>query len=460
MARLAGLVALAVGLGIALVSAPVLVTGGTLAVLVGLALLVVRLYWLPSIALAAFALIPMKLLPVPEALVVLNPALVVVLVWLVRRFVASADGLRAKGSSRLPWALPALACVLIVGVIQSPSLATSGGWAFSFVVLGIVPAYCLRGDSQARETLISTWVYLAVFLGAFAIMEAFFLHRNPLFDWAYTSSSHGFNQHWSVYRATTSLGHPLLNATFFAVAVPLAYGRWLANRNGRWVLAIAVPSVGVIATASRAGVGAMAAAAIAVALCSLRGSERGRWVPIALGALVVLFIAGIAGVGYVGERSDSTEGDVSFSYRYSSFLEGLDLAGNALVLGRGPGLAGEVKFGLGGIDRASAFENSWLELLVATGVPGLLLFSYVLFEGFRRSRRSNTPGVAGAIAAYAVMAGSFNLLEGHRGAHLMVGMIIGISLTSPKSEAESVKAQSLMGDSVARERRISARVMT
>ncbi len=114
-------------------------------------------------------------------------------------------------------------------------MGTAVAWTAGFAVLALLPAALVPFEPAAARPIVSTWTGLAAVLGVYASLEAWVLRDNPLLGWAYRSAPapDGFDQIWSVYRATTTMGHPLVNATFFAVALPLAVDRACAT-GGRW----------------------------------------------------------------------------------------------------------------------------------------------------------------------------------------------------------------------------------
>ncbi len=73
---------------------------------------------------------------------------------------------------------------------------------------------------------------------------------------------------------------------------------------------------------------------------------------------------------------------------------------------------------------AFPYENAWVEMVVATGAPGALLLAVLCALAARRAARAGRAGVAGAVVAYAITAATFNLLEGHRPAHVLLGALL------------------------------------
>ncbi|MGH7484483.1 MAG: hypothetical protein ACREMY_02620, partial [bacterium] len=198
-----GLVTLAVALGFALEQAPTLVVAGVLVSAGCLAMLSLPRHWLPAIALAIFALIPVSWLPIDRRWTTLSPALFVVLIWALR--VGFGKELRAARSmARAKVSLPAvLGAWIIVNLLRHVN-SISLDWSVSFIVLALGPIALIRYEPRAARVIMLTWIYVSGALGTYAVIEAFIIRSNPIFDWAYRSGFAPLIQHWSVYRATTT----------------------------------------------------------------------------------------------------------------------------------------------------------------------------------------------------------------------------------------------------------------
>ncbi len=392
----------------------------------GAALLVLPRAWLPALALALAALLPVTWLPVPRVLVTLSPAVAVIGVWCLRLAAAEAP-LRLRRptpGSRAP-ALVAvgLAGWLVASLLLTRFVGTAVAWTAGFAVLALLPAALAPFEPAAARPIVSTWTGLAAVLGVYASLEAWVLRDNPLLGWAYRSAPapDGFDQIWSVYRATTTMGHPLVNATFFAVALPLAVDRALRHRRPLDLAAVAATGAGLLATGSRGALVAGAVAATVTCALAVRDADARRWAPAVL-ALVAVGV--VVGGTTLLARTASAEGRDSLTYRIEVLGDALAVAGDNVAFGVGPGAAGVVK---GEAERGVAafpYENAWVEMVVATGAPGALLLAVLCALAARRAARAGRAGVAGAVVAYAITAATFNLLEGHRPAHVLLGALL------------------------------------
>jgi O-antigen ligase len=401
-------------------------------------LFAVPVRWVPCVLLLVFVLLPIKYLPVPAALSgAWGPNLVGALVL----------GLRTTwgfGRAR-PWPWPALAAALGIWLVLSSAAAsapfTSLSWSVSFGVLAIGVAAALRGRDDAARLLESGWLALAAFVAAFAVVEAFVLHGNPLFGRYYENpeNSRAVVQLWSVYRATTTLGHPLVNGVFLACAVPIALN-WTARRRSYGSVALtALILLGLISTGSRGAV--IAAALGGMVALAVRTSGRGAFGAVSpkrivAGCLVGVLIIVSAGSLYLNGREDSEEGRISAGYRQAALQRGFELVREQPVFGSGPGTAyiasaDQLGIARGQGDLGGALENSWLELAVATGLTGMLLVLALIGEAARRALAAGDGAVLGALAAYLGAAANFNWLEAYPGGHLILGLLMGWALARP-----------------------------
>jgi len=417
---------LAVPAGALAAASPALAAAAVVAALGAAALLVLPRAWLPALALALAALVPVTWLPVPRALVTLSPAVAVLGAWCLR-LAADAAPLRWRrptpGTRAAGVAAAGLAAWLVASLLLTRFPGTAVAWTAGFAVLALLPAALAPFEPGAARPVAATWTALATVLGVYAAVEAWVLRDNPLLGWAYRSAPapDGFDQVWSVYRATTTLGHPLVNATFFAVTLPLAVDRALRHRRPLDLAAVAAAGAGLLATGSRGALVAGAVAATVTCALAVRDADARRWAP----AVLALVAAGVVvGGASLLARTASTEGQTSLTYRIEVLGDALAVAGDHAVFGVGPGAAGVVK---GEAERGVAafpYENAWVEMVVATGVPGALLLAALCALAARRAAREGRAGVAGAIIAYAVTAATFNLLEGHRPAHVLLGALL------------------------------------
>jgi O-antigen ligase len=363
-------------------------------------------------------------------LATVTPSAFVLLVLAVRRAIAPIPTLRTT----IPvaaWVLVGFTTWLAVSAWLSAHRPVTVGWFLSFCTLVVLPALLAMSDPDARRIVQGTWILLAAVLGAYALVETFLLQANPLYDRFYSAAGGGIEQVWSVYRATTSLGHPLHNGVFFAVAVPLALGRVLATRSRAAVLATMLAMGGLVSSASR---GALVAALLGAVLLlvhparQLLGRRPGGVVRlVGLSAVAVVLTVGVA---YVALRSQSVEAGQSLAFRSTEVPVAVQAVERSPLLGVGPGAASLSHQSVLEGGGAGAFESFWLELVVGAGVPGLLLGIAVLATALAAALRGGAPDVAAALVSYVAAVSAFNALEGGRPELLELGLLMALAFSA------------------------------
>ena len=323
-------------------------TSAVAALVVGaVAVLVIPPRWLPALGLALFALLPVGYLPVPYTLVYLPPASLTLIVWLARRRYVPTESHAPTARSRVLRVLAPESCLYLfaswclVTTLLSVDKRSSIEWTLAFTTGVVIFARSASRDSGVLTHLRNTWIALGAALGVYALIEVEALHTNPLFGRFYaTSSGNAFSQYttWSTYRATTTLGHPLLNSTFFSAAAGLSLGTYLQTGR-RWpLLAGALASAGVLVTLSRSGLLALGAAVIGASLVSLFDPASRRRATRSLVLIGVLVIAaGTTLAAGTLRRSASHEGSNSTAARTSLFNQGQRSRGSGLSPVSGPG---------------------------------------------------------------------------------------------------------------------------
>jgi O-antigen ligase len=332
-----------------------------------------------------------------------------------------------------PWLVVAFAAWLGLSVGASSYRQIGIGWLISFVALVVLPALMGRSDPEVRRVVQGTWILLAAVLGVYALLETFVLHANPLYGPLYAAApgTHRLTQIWGVYRATTSLGHPVENGVFFAVAVPLALGRAMARRSPAAVLAALLALGGVIASASRAALyAAIVGAVLVLASPAKRFVGARRAGIIRLAGLAVVVVTLTVGVLYVQSRAGSAEAIRSSTFRSSEVTIAVQAVESQPLLGSGPGAASFSHQSQLHGSGAGAFESFWLELAVGAGLPGLLLGVCVLLTALVSALRGGAADVAGALLAYLVAASAYNAFEGGRQEFLELGLLLAMALSA------------------------------
>lgn len=371
----------------------------------------------PAIALALFALVPVSYLPGADMTSNLSPGILVMIAWGVG-VAFSADFRLPAPAIYAPVALSAGWILWLNGDSVDPQ--RSWFWTFSFFAGFLWVALVARSAPPGTmESLRRTWLWLGIALGAFAIVE-FLLQGNPLYGDAYSKS---FTQHWSVYRATTTLGHPLAGATFFAVTFAIAFGLWVRGGEGRRLAAGAAlfSFVGGVLTGSRSALLAMGVAGgvvIALMIAGRSDVARGR-----RGVLLVGLSGGLV-AGYfsplIQQRTSSTEGVRSALDREAASAAAHYLANIHDWLGAGPGAS--LSAARLSLRHAPILESAYYQLIVSVGVPGLIFITWLIAALLWATLRQRRFDATGGLVALVVMAMGFNYLESYRPGLILLGL--------------------------------------
>ena len=403
---------------------PFALVGLAVLVCAGAVLVVLPRQALPSVALGLYALVPLHYLPIPETAATTSPSLLVAVVWMVRLWREEPER-RADREGRLLLALSVLTLgLLLVTSLAGAYLKTGLGWSLAFVVNVLLVAVAVRVEHpRARELLVATWSALAAGLGLYAVVEALVLHANPVFKLTQAAGGRGVEQVWAVYRATTTLGHPLENAAFFVLGATLALATAVRTGSRAYGAAAVCAIAGLAATGSR---GPTAALLVGVGWVLVAQAGRVPRIRIAaLGAVLLLALSG-AVVVQLG-RSGSAEADSSSQYRAFTVAQGVESVRDNPWLGVGAGASAVAKQAEGGSLATLSYENGWLEAAVSDGLPFLALllgvFGYALWTA---ARRAHVEAGAALAVAMIVMANS-NVLEGSRQGLIRFGFLLGLA---------------------------------
>jgi hypothetical protein len=314
------------------------------------------------------------------------------------------------------------AYLVVISVFQDvgpPALSLL--WSVAVVVVVLLPGYVPRGR-LATGGLTTTWVVLGFVLSCYAVVE-YALETNPLAG-LFRGGEYPLLQHWSVYRATTVIGHPLLNGTFFAMTGAVAGALVFGARRRLGLLLLAASAAGELVTASRGGVFAFVAGVGASWLLSLRGRAKLR--VLALGSVVVVAVSTVAQLGWgpLAARSGSVEAAQSFVVR-DHILRGVAEAGErSSFLGQGPGLSGAIWLERSGALGRLVVESSFLQLVLSVGLPGLALMGLLVAVTFTRAVRAGAVIGPSVLVAYLASATTYNLFEGYPALLALAGVAL------------------------------------
>ncbi|MDQ1181541.1 O-antigen ligase family protein [Rhodococcus sp. SORGH_AS_0301] len=403
--------------------------------------MVLRVQILPSLALVAITLVPPGLFPdeLPRSV---TPAACVVGVWVVRRIVENGAAALRPWRDPVVLAMYALLVWCLVTTAVSVDLRVSIGWTVGLTVM-IAPAVLLDAHDEAA-LLRTTWSMMAVPLGLYAIAESMFA-SNVVFG---ALPGVADPQHWSHYRSVVAFGHPLAAGTFFAVSFVLLLGDAFARTGRRravFAVGAAVSFEALLSTVSRGSILAAFLATISMTVAVLLvGGRRAmvrRWRGRPTLTRTRVLTAAAVGVVLAAAAWPTTElvravvgrsTSVGASRSNQARREGVDVALDGLTASRGLGV------GPGASQRAVdefndtgvPIENSYLQLALSIGIPGLVLVTVVLVTAAVIASRRRDWGAAGAVVALAVSIGTYNMIDARPAYHLLIGAVLMIALQS------------------------------
>lgn len=412
-----------------------------IAVLLAVVLLVVAFsiptHWLPATALILYVTIPAKVLPDTPIATVIPLGTVILVIWRLRIFLTRALGSTKQLAvhSIANEAAPVFAGIFaglftgwaVIAAITHSSAAFGLGWLLSFVAAVFV-ALTVRAAPAEASLLLRTWIILGGVAGAYALLELA-VGASPLFGSLYNLLGVQSSQHWSVYRAEVSFSHPLFAGAFLSVAATLGIIRWLESGSPKTLVLGLLAAAGVVATLSR---GPMIATVLAVAvgalLVSVARGRRGVGRYVLLLALAAGSIFATFQLDAFSERANSTEALRSAGARDAGWISAMQAAQSSGFLGTGPATSGRTASLFGTV----IIENSYLQLLISLGLPGVLLFVTFLVAVFVRSLQARRFASASALIAIGVALAGFNALDAVRSMHLVLGLVVFVALHAPE----------------------------
>jgi hypothetical protein len=385
--------------------------------------------WLPPIALVAALVLPYEVTRWPVALFPM-------VVWLIR-----ATPVRIE-SRTVRWGALCLGVWLVLAATFA-SVQSRSGVIWLAVALCAVVWPMVRGAQLANfRELQRVFVGLTSCLAGFALIEKFVLKSNPVYGSLYAVGGDPIIQ-GHTYRATTLLGHPLVNGAIFATAAVLAIDEALMRSARRGsLLRVLLLLSGLGATVSR---GSTAAAIVGIGLLVL--TRRGRTSSTLRKALVSLavLLAGIVFIGDLAARNSSTEGQRSTMVRAMLISDTERALSGHSVLGVGPGEVEKYRqqFGLLHFDPRSqttppiALESTYAEVLVGIGIPGVCLFLLVIAGAVIHGLRSEMAvASACALLTYSLALGTFKT-EGHVQLLIVLGLLLSLAMVPNKKAASN-----------------------
>ena len=397
-----------------------------LAAVVVLLILPVRV--LPALALGITVAIPDRITDFSTSPIV-TPATLVLGIWLLRRILMRGMAIRHTDllEDQEPGGFRGLRMMVIVlGVILIPLVAIAPvkhfavGWTFTYLIAIAGPLMIGRIEPETRA-IRTALPWIGTVAGAYVLLQSA-LQNNFLYLPIYEALGKVDVQHWAVYRSDGSLGHPLLAGLFFAVVLAFSVGRWLETEQRRFLVAAIVNGLAIVATVSRGSYLAATAGVVILLLTVLiiRRGRRMRLVGLFAGFAVAAYLA-LNTVSFV-ERGLSTEALISTHTRTALPQITIDTANAYFWLGGGPAnsLTVAAPFNFQGLP----IENSYLQLVISLGAPGVILFLAILATSAVIAIRNRNLGALGGLVAYAVAISGFAALDSRRNLLVLLGVLI------------------------------------
>lgn len=418
-------------------SRPVVAVVALVVVALGVAVLLsVPVRLMPAAALVVFAVFPAQLQPDQGVGNVLRPALLVLYVWVLRRWWStsgSGDPQAVLGPHParrvfLPHLVTYLAVVLLAvwtAMTLSWSIVptTSTAWTTVFLASCFLPLLVLdaRAEVAAMRTAL---LWVGAVLGAYAVVEQA-LRTSPLYGAVYSLLGAAAREPWAVYRSEASFGHPLWAGAFFVVPASLGLVSWLQTGRTRDGVLGALAALGVVMTVSRGSLLALGAGlAVGVLLVCFAAARPAAKRLLGVAPLGLIAFAGLSVFQPLAERSGSEESGLSAGVRERAVVVALRAAEQSDWLGTGPATSGVTGRTITDI----VIENSLLQLLMSVGLPGLLLFLLVVGAACLAAISRCDLAAAAALVAYVAAITGFNSLDAVRSMHVMIGFLLLLAL--------------------------------
>lgn len=390
--------------------------------------------WLPGLAFVSFALLPITYMPQVNPLIgrYFAPAVFLLVVWYIR-----SKGHPAVDVKKLPRPWFVLSILLLawasLTILWSIDAQRSVAWVATLAVVFIGPAWMTRRANPVTIAAVTkTWLLLGLALGSMAILEGLLQvsFLAPVFSNA-EGGSVGVDQVWSTARATTTLGHPLMNATFFATTAAFAIIKVARSGSKLAFLSGAACTAASIFTVSRSAVSALAFGLLVGVVAALisGGMSFGRKLFWSLASIAV----GVAVLNspLVIERSNSIEGQGSTYIRATVLDAAFRFAAEDGYRGAGAG-SSPTRSSAAGL--SFPLENAYAGILVSLGVFGTVVFILLLGGMIIVAIRRGLPEIAAGTAAFAAQAAAYPLFDNVPVAMIVLGMLAYLTFGSGTRE--------------------------
>lgn len=419
-------------------AAPLVVAAAIVGVGVLIALFAVPPHLLPAMAFLVMVVMPDRLLFLAP-LEYFPPEVIIMFVWAVRKLLNVSTGRRTAvrtpvRASVIVLLMAALIWFIVVAISNTP--ARSASWMVAFLVLLVFPLL-LPDREREVDTLRRLWPWTGAVISIYACVQAV-IQTNPIYDPLYNNLRLVPIQHWSVFRADATLAHPLTAGLFFAMTLAFCVGRWVETSRRSFAALALLNGLGVIATVSRGSYIAAGVAVAAVLLLALIAGQRfGR-------ARIIAILGAFSVFGYFAlqsdsfqERSNSVDGLGSATAREDMWGITEAAASSYNWLGAGPGTSetAAIPFNWKGLP----IENSYFQLLISVGVPGLILFSLFLLSVYRVAIRERNLSAIGGLTAALVAIGGYAAIDGPRTALGLLAFMILLTVSPIRANTDPDK---------------------
>lgn len=363
------------------------------------------------VILIAALILPARYLNLPSPVRAIHPA-----AWLLALF-ATAQLLRRTQATFPAWPVALAWFTLGWGFASSAwnedPIYSSTWWLLFVLTMGVSPLLLGQMPRRLYPNLRASYALLIAGVGGLAVAE-WMTHRTVLSQY-YESA--GLTQAWASFRAMTTLGHPVSASLILALGGVTCLALALKYRAGFYWASFTLAALGAAATLTRGGFAALIAGSGWLLMQQLRSTRRGRASGAPSVVRAVALIALCAGIALsppaqdFADRAFSEESRASTETRQRLLRQAIAEVRERSLVGVGPGRASAVSVEAVVARQSLPFENAWIELAIAVGVPGLFLVVALLVSVVRR--------LAGHTGRYAVLAtlivggATFNAFEGN-----------------------------------------------
>jgi hypothetical protein len=270
-----------------------------------------------------------------------------------------------------------LVLLLILGATLMSLCATSinpqrsFGWTLNFMIAISMIWIPLNDLSQTwnltfRTARLLIYVFTPIGLLEFATKDSLFFGHFGLPG--FLNTLWNTDRSWSIYRLTTTLGHPLNNGFFFCTMALLMLTYSYRRQTVRaCALPIGLALILLLLTGSRNSMIAFVVGVILIALTKSQQQQSVNFERIRNISFLLLMSALVSQpiLTYISRRSVSKEGSSSFSYRFRLLAVIQDALPSVPAKGFGPGTSSEAFAGLG---QRTILENGVAQLCLSLGL--------------------------------------------------------------------------------------------